>query len=133
MPYRNPPIGNYVCARCGNEFRRRSDKGCVPKFCSKTCAGKANAARPGQENPRYNGGLCFHGGRWIIHCRDGSLLAYYRGVMAAKLGRLLHPEEIVHHINGDSSDDRIENLYLTDRSEHMKMHRADLNRGRGLV
>lgn len=83
--------------------------------------------RHGTDNNRFNGGLCLRDdGRTVIVCRDGSLLAYYRGVMAAHIGRLLTPEEIVHHINGDPGDDRIENLEIVTRAEHIDMHRADL-------
>lgn len=86
----------------------------------------------GAANGRYNGGLCFNRklGRWVIVCRDYSLMYYYRGVMAAELGRLLNPNEIVHHVNGDMQDDRPENLQVTTRAEHMNMHRAEILAGR---
>lgn len=85
--------------------------------------------RYGAENNRYNGGLCVRSdGRCVIVCRDGTLMMFYRGVMAAHIGRLLDPAEIVHHVNHDPSDDRIENLEITTRSEHVRHHRPATTR-----
>jgi hypothetical protein len=85
----------------------------------------------GRENNRYNGGLCVRDdGRCVIYCRDRSLLYYYRGLMAAHLGRLLRPDEIVHHVNGDPSDDRLENMQILTRAEHMDLHREEIRAAR---
>lgn len=60
--------------------------------------------------------------RWQIRCRDGSKTYYYRAVVEAHLGRHLRSEEKVHHINGDSADDRFENLTVIAHGDHMRLH-----------
>lgn len=42
--------------------------------------------------------------------------------MEEYLGRKLADNEIVHHINGNKKDNRIENLQVMDKLEHIKMH-----------
>ena len=53
--------------------------------------------------------------------------------MAAEVGRLLESWEIVHYDNEDPSDDRIENLVLTDRPGHIAIHREMLLAARGIA
>lgn len=51
------------------------------------------------------------------------LVLQHRLVVERDLNRILSPEEIVHHINRDKKDNRIENLELfSSASEHMSHH-----------
>lgn len=107
-----------TCEVCGVEF-----KGYGVRYCSKACYG---ISRRGANNVNFNGGLSGWDGRTLIVCRDGSWTFYYRALMEAHLGRELDASEIVHHINGNPADDRIENLRVLTRAEHIDVHRADL-------
>jgi hypothetical protein len=46
----------------------------------------------------------------------------HRYVMEQVLGRLLDPSEHVHHINGEKTDNRPENLVVMSRTEHGRIH-----------
>ena len=88
-----------------------------------------NKHKPREKHPRWKGGTTTHR-EYVLVSVPGHPYAWTRGfyvkrsrlVMEKYLGRYLKPEELIHHINEDRTDDRIENLQIVTRSEHRKIH-----------
>ena len=71
-----------------------------------------------------NGWTDKRGYRWIYVEENGKRRAKreHRHIMELHLGRKLSPEEIVHHKDGNCSNNVIENLSLTTWAEHTANH-----------
>ena len=90
-------------------------------------------ARTGAGNSNWKGGRIRGGERgryWMRHVpthpaasTQGYVLEH-RLVMEEFLGRPLADDEIVHHVNHDTLDNRPENLEVMTQSEHASLHNA---------
>lgn len=60
-----------------------------------------------------------------MHSRSNKMIFTHREIAAAILGRPLRKDEIVHHINENTSDNNPDNLEITTRAMHAKIHAPD--------
>ena len=122
-------ITNPKCEVCGKKIAYRATR------CNKC------RDRSGSKNPKWIGGkVKTHEGYIQVLCADhpnknnrGYVLEH-RLLMEKKIGRPLTNNEIVHHKNGNVSDNRISNLILCTPSEHAKIHyKEKLCRGSAII
>lgn len=80
------------------------------------------SARRGEKSPTWKGGKTRSRKGYVVLRNDGDVIFEHRAVMEEHIGRKLTEDEVVHHINGDKIDNRLENLQLMTRGEHSTMH-----------
>ena len=85
--------------------------------------------RVGARHPCYKGGNVSPDGYKRIYV-DKELVQEHRHIMEKHLGRKLQSEEIVHHKNKDKLDNRLENLEVLTRAEHIAHHRDSISKSR---
>ena len=116
------------CLTCEVEFRTKPSRikiGCG-KFCSQKCYIKT-----GIKNPNWKGGKRVHDEGYILIYKpkhpsaiNGRYVFEHRFVMEKHLERYLKPKEVVHHINGIKTDNRIKNLKIMSHSRHFILHNS---------
>jgi len=66
--------------------------------------------------------------KYIYKTKNGRLFREHRLIMEDYLKRKLTSNEVIHHINGNTKDNRIENLQVLSNSEHSKLHNKKGNK-----
>lgn len=127
-----------ACVICRKKFLVYGYREKTAKYCSIKCKGKFQSALPQEKQPAWKGGesINFHG---YIRLRYKKGYIYkHRFLMEQYLGRKLKSNEVVHHIDGDRSNNKRSNLMifkkrLHDKFETTRRHRTGFRKkGKGL-
>jgi hypothetical protein len=121
------------CQECDKSFQVKAFliKHGRGKYCSKSCRIKAQSkAISGKSHYNWRGGKILHQGKyWLIYKKEHPFADRYgyvrehRLVVEAHLGRYLRRDEIIHHKNGVTTDNRLDNLKILNLSTHTVIHK----------
>lgn len=104
---------------------REDDKKQDARRTIRIAAAKSHKIMRGKNHPWHKGQSYISKvrGRYVLKCRDNSVEAWARIIMANKIGRQIKHGEVVHHIDGNKTNDHPDNLMLfSSISEHIKWH-----------
>lgn len=138
----------FECEYCGKKAQRRKSDYEKAKihFCSKECDVKWRSEnlrgersfhygkkqtpeqvekriKTGENHHGWKGGRTIHAGYVYMTTDDGRRVLEHRLKAEKALGRKMNPWEVVHHINGDRTDNRNCNLLICDKSYHQWLER----------
>lgn len=122
-PRRGITFVTKICLQCSKQFQ--SEPWRHQKFCSFECGIEFNRGKPKKRRSNSNPGFRIRHRPERRRLKNGKRIALHRYIMEQHLKRSLNESETVHHIDCDSYNNEIDNLFLfSNESEHIKGHHS---------
>ena len=111
-----------ICEQCGRHYKDfpSNVKRHEHHYCGRACSVEAHNYHNTVDS--WQGGYVSSSTGYKYIRYKGKAIEEHRLVMMKLLGRELETDEHVHHINGNKTDNRPENLMLLTHSEHSSLH-----------
>jgi hypothetical protein len=128
-------FGVFICDSCKNECEKIKKDGIGAKYCSHKCYAENRKTRGA-----YNPSKKIINKKYIYIYMPNHpnaigtrklYVAEHRLVMEQAVGRYLTKNEVVHHIDENTLNNKVENLQIMTPSEHGKHHYNKRNKNNG--
>lgn len=109
-----------LCPGCGG-LKRRNSKSC------RSCNSPANLpekVRRGAEHPNWKGGRYLDSAGYVMVSTGPNRREREHRFLWKQAYGPIPTGHVIHHVNGDKTDNRLENLVCLARSDHQKAHAA---------
>lgn len=130
-------LGKCSCGNCNESIKIRNQRGFLKRFqihhnFKQTGENHYNHGRDlsGFNNPSWKGGRRKYNGYWAVwnpkhpSSNKHGYVYEHRLVMEQYYSRFLTKDEHIHHIDGNTQNNKIENLLIVSKSEHMILHKT---------
>jgi endogenous inhibitor of DNA gyrase (YacG/DUF329 family) len=125
------------CSQCHKLIIKIPSKKWHTNFCNNNCKAIFQSQKLcGNKSYGWRGGIKYDRDRKLIYApthpkSDSGKYCYeYHLIMEKHLGRYLNDDEVVHHIDGDVTNNSIKNLQVLTRIAHARIHNKGENNPR---
>jgi len=120
----------FVTCLCGNIIETYPCRLNRKKYCSKKCLYRFRKRPSGllyDIKVKNKGWFKFKGGHinkhgYVIIKADGKIRTQHKYILERYLGRNLQPNEVTHHIDGNKTNNNINNLVVMTKKQHDMLH-----------